>query len=70
MFVNDAYVDFEASRRADRPARQSTTLTLDYPWQEGQPYLVSMVTSTGVVIEHEIAGGGRDARAPTATSSG
>ena len=33
----------------------SATVELDYPWQEGQPYLISMVTSTGVVIEHEIA---------------
>ncbi len=29
--------------------------TIDFPWLDGQPYLVSMVTSTGVVIEHEIA---------------
>ena len=54
-FVNDAYVDFngaDASRSAGSAPRPST---LDYPWQEGQPYLVSLVTSTGVVIEHEIA---------------
>ena len=53
-FVNDAYVDFEGG---DRPIGRlgSETLTLVYPWQEGQPYLVSIVTSTGVVIEHEIA---------------
>jgi len=53
-FVNDAFVDFEGS--AGRIGRLgSETVTLAYPWQEGQPYLVSLVTSTGVVIEHEIA---------------
>jgi zinc transporter, ZIP family len=52
-FVNDAYVDFEASaRRIGRLG--SETVTLAYPWQEGQPYAVSLVSSTGVVIEHEI----------------
>jgi zinc transporter ZupT len=53
-FVNDAYVDFSG---ADEPIGRlgSGTVTLTYPWQEGQPYLVSLVTSTGVVIEHEIA---------------
>jgi ZIP family zinc transporter len=27
---------------------------IDYPWQTGQPYLVGLLTSTGLVIEHEI----------------
>ena len=52
-FVNDAFVDFGASaRRIGRLG--SETLTLAYPWQEGQPYVVSLVSSTGVVIEHDI----------------
>jgi len=29
-------------------------LTLDYPWQEGSPYVVTMLTATGVTLEHEI----------------
>ncbi|MEJ7704049.1 MAG: hypothetical protein WKF47_10415 [Geodermatophilaceae bacterium] len=29
-------------------------MRLDYPWQDGQPYLISLLTSTGVVVEHEI----------------
>ena len=53
VFVNDAYVDFQG---ADGSIGRlgSATVELDYPWQEGQPYLISMVTSTGAVIEHEI----------------
>ncbi|ADB50994.1 ZIP family metal transporter [Conexibacter woesei] len=52
-FVNDAYVDVRSGAASvGRLAR--TTLVLDYPWQEGQPYLVSLLTSTGAVIEHEI----------------
>jgi zinc transporter, ZIP family len=53
-FVNDAFVDFSG---ANEPIGRlgSDTIALTYPWQEGQPYVVSLVTSTGVVIEHEIA---------------
>ncbi|MFE3442775.1 ZIP family metal transporter [Nocardia sp. NPDC059180] len=54
IFVNDAYVDFtgptEPIGRLD-----SAHLVLDYPWQNGQPYKISMLTSTGLVIEHDIA---------------
>ncbi len=53
VFVNDAYVDFE--KGAPEVGRLGTArLTLDYPWQEGTPLLISMLTSTGAVIEHEI----------------
>ena len=53
VVVNDSFVDFaggtEPVGRLD-----AVTLRLNYPWQDGQPYLVSMLTSTGVVLEHEI----------------
>jgi len=52
-FVNDAYVDFDGADGAIGRLG-SETIGLVYPWQEGQPYLVSLVTSTGAVIEHEI----------------
>ena len=53
-FVNDSYVD--VSGGTEPIGRLGTeTLTLSYPWREQQPYLVSLVTSSGAVIEHEIA---------------
>ncbi len=53
VFVADAYVDFQG---AEEPIGrlESETITIDFPWQDGQPYLVSMLTSTGLVIDHEI----------------
>ncbi|MHA6784002.1 ZIP family metal transporter [Pseudonocardia saturnea] len=53
VFVNDSYVDFTG---ADEPIGRlaSDTLVLNYPWQDGQPYTVSMLTSTGLVIEHVV----------------
>jgi zinc transporter ZupT len=52
-FVNDAYVDFDGAEH-EIGRLGSDTITLHYPWQEGQPYVVSLVTATGLVIEHEI----------------
>jgi zinc transporter, ZIP family len=53
VFVNDTYVDFTGGTEPiDRLA--SETVTLHHPWQDGQPYTVSLLTSTGLVIEHPI----------------
>lgn len=51
--VNDAFVDFDADR-SEIGRLETATLVLDYPWQEGSPYVVSMLTSAGGTIEHEI----------------
>jgi zinc transporter ZupT len=54
VFVNDAYVDFKSD--GDPIGRRgSTKLTLGYPWQEGARLLVTLLTATGVTVEHEIA---------------
>lgn len=51
--VNDGFVDFAPDdRKIERLG--SERLLLDFPWQEGQPILISMLTSTGLVIEHSI----------------
>jgi ZIP family zinc transporter len=53
MFVNDTYVDY--STTGNEIGRSGTeTFTLDYPWQQDFPYLVTLVTATGVTVEHEI----------------
>ncbi|MGD9529979.1 MAG: ZIP family metal transporter, partial [Pseudonocardia sp.] len=51
--VNDVFVDFTGG---EQPVDRLTTATLvlDVPWQDGQPYLIGIITSTGLVIEHEI----------------
>lgn len=51
--VNDSFVDVVgAEEPIDRLA--TTTLEVSYPWQEGQPYTIALLTSTGVVVEHVI----------------
>ena len=51
--VNDVYAGFTgATEPLGRLGKE--IVRIDYPWSEGQPYTVSMLTSTGAVIEHEI----------------
>ena len=53
ILVNEAYSSFEISDPT--LARLGTaTLSVSYPWEEGLPLGIAMVTSTGVTIEHEI----------------
>ena len=53
MFVNDAYVDYTTSANQVGP-NGAETFTLNYPWQEDLPYLVTLVSETGATTEHEI----------------
>ncbi|WP_051084858.1 hypothetical protein [Kribbella catacumbae] len=48
--VNDVYTG--ATEPLGRLGEE--TVHVDYPWPEGQPFTVAMLTSTGAVIEHEI----------------
>jgi zinc transporter, ZIP family len=52
--VNDAYVAFTADPEGKVGHLGEQELKLDYPWQEGGAYTVSMLTSTGATIEHTI----------------
>jgi ZIP family zinc transporter len=53
VFVNDAYVDFAG---AQEPIGRlaSETLRITYPWNEGEAYAVSLLTSAGGTIAHDI----------------
>ena len=54
VFVNDTYVDFSGGDvPVDRLGKE--TLTVNYPWLDGNPLEIGMLTSTGVVIPHSIA---------------
>ncbi|HSJ16531.1 MAG TPA: ZIP family metal transporter [Solirubrobacterales bacterium] len=52
--VADAFVDFEVDPAGEVGRLDDQTVTLDYPWQEGSPYTISLLTSTGATIDHEI----------------
>ncbi|MGZ5311022.1 MAG: ZIP family metal transporter [Solirubrobacterales bacterium] len=52
--VADAYVDFSAEPAGEVGRLGEQELVLDYPWQEGSPYLITILTSTGATIEHQV----------------
>jgi hypothetical protein len=51
--VNDAYVQFSGAEKPIGRLR-SEKLTLQQPWVEGEAYSISLLTSTGGTIDHEI----------------
>jgi zinc transporter ZupT len=53
LLVDDAYTPFEIGD-AELGRLESTTLSFDYPWDEGLPLAIGILTSTGLVIEHDI----------------
>ncbi len=52
--VNDGYVPFTASDGLEVGRLGSTTLEITYPWIEGEAYEISILTSTGGTVTHEI----------------
>lgn len=53
VLVNEAYWLFEMDD-ADLGRLETSTMTIPYPWEEGLPLHIALVTSTGVTIEHEL----------------
>ncbi len=53
VLVNDAYWNFTISDDA-LGRLESTRVHIPYPWDEGLPLNIALVTSTGLTIEHEI----------------
>jgi zinc transporter, ZIP family len=54
VIVNDGYTAFAATDGRTIGRLDSTTLEIAYPWVEGEAYTISVLTSTGGTIEHEI----------------
>jgi ZIP family zinc transporter len=53
VLVNDSYRSFTVSD-GELGRLESAVLRVPYPWDDGLPLNIGIVTATGVVIEHEI----------------
>jgi zinc transporter, ZIP family len=53
IIVNDAFVDFSASRK-DMPPGDTEAIVVQYPWIEGESYDIELVTATGATVDYEI----------------
>ena len=53
--VDEAYWSFTAEPGTTLTHLGRTTLTIPYPWVEGDAHVLRLVTSTGVTFDHEVA---------------
>ncbi|HEY7875392.1 MAG TPA: metal transporter [Actinomycetota bacterium] len=53
VLVDDTYWAFDASD-SELGRLETSTITLRYPWDEGVPLNIALVSSTGATFEHEI----------------
>ena len=53
VIVNDAYWNFTADDRSLQRL-QGTDITVPYPWEDGLPLNIQLVTNTGLTLSHEI----------------
>ena len=53
--VDEAYWSFTAEPGTTLAHLGRTTLTIPYPWVEGDAHALRLVTSTGVTFDHEVA---------------
>ncbi|MGH2694555.1 MAG: ZIP family metal transporter, partial [Actinomycetota bacterium] len=54
VLVNDAYWNFSMGDQKLERLESATIELRGYPWDEGLPVGIGIITSTGVVIEHEV----------------
>lgn len=55
VLVDEAYWDHHVEPGRTVPRLRGVTVTIPYPWVEGEPVGISLVTSTGLTFDHEVA---------------
>jgi zinc transporter, ZIP family len=54
ILIDEAYWDYTSSYEGPIERLRSTTLTIPYPWVEGEPVNITLITSTGVTFDHTV----------------
>jgi zinc transporter ZupT len=54
VMVDDAFWEFHVQPDATVPRLGSATIDVPYPWVEGEPVAVGVLTSTGVTFTHDV----------------
>lgn len=55
VMVDEAYWRFTSDDDPTVPRLGRATLEVEYPWVEGEPHVLRVVTSTGLTFDHEVA---------------
>ena len=54
VIIDDAFWEFQASPSLEMARLGKTTLNIPYPWVEGDPLTISVVSSTGLTFDYEV----------------
>lgn len=54
VLVDDAYWSHEVTPSRTIDPLGSATVRIDYPWVEGEPHAIVLITDSGVTFEHEV----------------
>lgn len=54
VLIDEAYWQFEVNRDQTIPRLGKATISLPYPWVEGETHEIKLVTSTGLTFDHVI----------------
>jgi zinc transporter ZupT len=54
VLVDDAYWQFDISPGNTLERLEQATIDLNYPWVDGEPLPIMLITSTGVTFDHEV----------------
>ena len=55
MIVNDSVWNFSVSPNATLKRFEEGKVTINYPWVEGDPHTIKIITENGIITEGEIA---------------
>jgi zinc transporter ZupT len=55
VMVDEAFWEYTARPAASIPRLGRTTIEIPYPWVQGEPHQIKLLTSDGLTFEHEIA---------------
>jgi zinc transporter ZupT len=55
VMVDDAFWNYEIAPSASIPRLGEATVTMQYPWVEGEPHSVTLLTSTGTTFTGDVA---------------
>ena len=55
VMVDEAYWRFSMDENTTLPRLRDATIDVEYPWVEGEPHVIRLITSTGVTFDNEVA---------------
>ena len=55
VMIDEAYWQFTSDSDPTLRRLRNATIEVEYPWVEGEPHVIRLITATGVTFDHEVA---------------